>query len=116
MYEAVSSRQLKEETLQLIHITTLSVFYLSLFSVQSAIEMYTINGAYAMRHEDMVGSLRVGKLADLVVIDTDIVSGESSMNNMINETWVIQTLLGGREIYRDDFLWSFLEEEEGEEK
>lgn len=67
--------------------------------------MYTINGAYAMRQEDVTGSLAVGKAADLVVIDTDILKKENEL--FIADTWVIQTLLGGQEIYRDDYLWNF---------
>lgn len=35
--------------------------------------MYTINGAYAMRQEERTGSLTVGKEADLVVLDMNIV-------------------------------------------
>lgn len=67
--------------------------------------MYTINGAYAMRQEDVTGSLAIGKAADLVVIDTDILKKENEL--FIADTWVIQTLLGGQEIYRDDYLWNF---------
>ncbi len=41
--------------------------------LQTAIEMYTINGAYLMRQEDRVGSIAVGKEADIVVLDRNIV-------------------------------------------
>jgi len=34
-----------------------------------ALRTYTVNGAYLMRAEDRLGSLEVGKLADLVVLD-----------------------------------------------
>ena len=34
--------------------------------------MYTINAAFAMRQETVTGSLKVGKEADLIVVDTDI--------------------------------------------
>lgn len=36
------------------------------------VELYTINAAYAMRQEHVVGSLATGKDADFIVIDTDI--------------------------------------------
>ncbi len=35
--------------------------------------MYTINGAYAMRQEERVGSLVEGKEADFVVLDKNII-------------------------------------------
>ena len=33
---------------------------------------YTINGAYQLRMEDQIGSIEIGKLADLVVLDQDL--------------------------------------------
>ena len=36
------------------------------------IEGYTRNGAYQLRMEDQIGSIEVGKLADLVVLDHDL--------------------------------------------
>ncbi len=33
---------------------------------------YTFNGAYQLRMEDQIGSIQVGKLADLVVLDEDL--------------------------------------------
>lgn len=33
---------------------------------------YTINGAYQLRMEDQIGSIEVGKLADLVVLDENL--------------------------------------------
>ena len=44
-----------------------------LYILQTAIEMYTINGAYLMHQEERVGSVAVGKEADLVVLDKNIV-------------------------------------------
>ena len=40
-------------------------------SVEEAIKVGTINGAYASYEENLKGSLEIGKLADLVVLDKD---------------------------------------------
>lgn len=40
-------------------------------SVEEAIKVGTINGAYASYEEDIKGSLEIGKLADLVVLEKD---------------------------------------------
>jgi predicted amidohydrolase YtcJ len=40
-------------------------------SPTEAIRAYSIDGAYAAWEEDLKGSVEVGKLADLVVLDRD---------------------------------------------
>ena len=46
-------------------------------SMEEAIKCFTLNGAYACMREDSVrGSLKAGKLADLVVIDRNIVEND----------------------------------------
>ncbi len=40
--------------------------------IELMIRGYTINGAYQLRMEDQIGSLEVGKLADLVVLDDNL--------------------------------------------
>lgn len=59
--------------------------------------MYTINAAFAMRQEHVVGSLATGKDADLVVIDTDIM--DQNNEDVIHKTRVLQTVLAGEEVY-----------------
>ncbi len=63
---------------------------------KQALLMWTMNSAYFSFDEDKIGSIEVGKLADLVVIDTPIleVAPERIMN-----TKVLQTYLGGRLVY-----------------
>ncbi|MCG7561117.1 amidohydrolase [Pseudoalteromonas sp. McH1-42] len=66
-------------------------------SLAQAIEAYTLNSAYAMRQEQRVGSIEVGKLADLVVIDRDLFEASA---NEIRNTQVVMTLLDGEIIYQ----------------
>ena len=66
-------------------------------SLEEAIKAYTINGAYTMRQEDKVGSLKAGKLADFVVLDKDIFTIQS---NLINQTKVVLTVFEGEEIFK----------------
>jgi predicted amidohydrolase YtcJ len=40
-------------------------------SVEEALKIYTLNGAYASFEENIKGSIEVGKLADLVVLGAD---------------------------------------------
>jgi len=66
-------------------------------SLEEAIKSYTINSAYVMRQENKVGSIEVGKEADIVVLDQNVF--EVDIENIKN-TKVLQTLLSGEEVYR----------------
>lgn len=66
-------------------------------SLEEAIKAYTINAAYVMRQEDRLGSLEVGKEADLIVLDQNLFEIPASR---IAQTKVLLTLLAGEEIYR----------------
>jgi len=73
-------------------------------TVAAAVRAYTIDAAYVMRHEDKTGSLEVGKLADMIIVDRDIFSIDK---NQIRNTNVLLTLLGGQEVYASpDFTLS----------
>ena len=41
--------------------------------LETLIEAYTINGAYLMQQEDITGSIKVGKFADLVILEKKLV-------------------------------------------
>ena len=64
--------------------------------LQTAIDAYTINAAYAMRQDKTTGSLEVGKRADLVVLDRDIFSVDP---DTLADTKVLATYLDGRLVY-----------------
>ena len=63
----------------------------------SLIRGYTIDAAYQLRLEEQIGSLEVGKKADLVVLDRDLF--ETDIYD-IHETQVVMTLLDGDIVYR----------------
>ncbi|MBI2428061.1 MAG: amidohydrolase [Ignavibacteriales bacterium] len=65
-------------------------------SVKEAIECYTINNAYAAFEENEKGSITVGKLADFVVLNKDILSVDPVK---IENVQVHLTVLGGKIVY-----------------
>jgi predicted amidohydrolase YtcJ len=62
-------------------------------TVEEAIRVGTINGAYASYEEDLKGSLEVGKVADLVVLDRDPMKEDPSTLVSIP---VERTMAGGK--------------------
>jgi predicted amidohydrolase YtcJ len=62
-----------------------------------ALKSYTINGAYASFEENIKGSIKVGKLADLVVLSDDLLK---CPENQIQNTTVIYTIVGGKILYK----------------
>ncbi len=61
-----------------------------------ALRSYTINGAYAAFEENLKGSIEVGKLADLTVLDKDIMTIDE---DEILDTKVEMTIIGGKIVY-----------------
>lgn len=69
--------------------------------VYKMIEAYTINGAKAMRHEDLVGSIEVGKRADFAVLNQNIVDlYEAGRVTEIANTQVELTVFNGEVVYQ----------------
>ena len=66
--------------------------------LESAIVAFTINAAFVNKQEDTTGSIEVGKLADLIVIDQNLFDIEPAT---ISETKVLLTLFGGEPVYGD---------------
>jgi hypothetical protein len=67
----------------------------SLPSREAALRSMTIDAAYVLRHEDLVGSLEVGKRADFVVVDRDVFT-----TTELSTTQVLWTVVEGEEVFR----------------
>lgn len=61
-----------------------------------AIQLYTINNAYLSFEEQQKGSIEVGKLADMIVIDRDLLECPAEE---VRDTQVLQTYLGGQLVW-----------------
>jgi len=66
-------------------------------SLDQMIASFTRNGAFAARLEDRLGSLEVGKVGDVVVLDRNLFEVPA---DQVGEAKVLLTLFEGREIYR----------------
>jgi predicted amidohydrolase YtcJ len=65
-------------------------------SVEDAIKCYTINNAYASFEENIKGSITPGKLADLVMLEKDILTIDPVK---IRDAAVSMTMVGGKIVY-----------------
>ncbi|MGE4659012.1 MAG: amidohydrolase family protein, partial [Gammaproteobacteria bacterium] len=65
---------------------------------EEAIRLQTISGAKILMWDDEIGSIEVGKFADMVILDTDILTCPL---DDIKETKVLGTFLGGELVYGD---------------
>ena len=63
------------------------------------IRSFTINGARAIFMEDRIGSLEVGKTADLVVLSQNILEVDPGE---IHNTVPLLTYFAGLEVYRSE--------------
>ncbi|UVK81078.1 amidohydrolase [Pseudomonas sichuanensis] len=64
--------------------------------LQTMLQAYTLNAARAMGLERQVGSLEVGKQADMIVLDRDVLS---LAPEALRDTQVLQTWFAGKRIY-----------------
>lgn len=65
-------------------------------SAAAAVRAYTLGAAFASGEEAIKGSIAAGKLADLVVLDRDIIAGPSEQ---ILNARIVATLLDGNVVY-----------------
>jgi predicted amidohydrolase YtcJ len=63
---------------------------------EQAIRLYTINNAYLHNEEKEKGSLEVGKLGDLIVVDRDVMKCPV---DEIKDVRVLATVVGGKVVY-----------------
>jgi predicted amidohydrolase YtcJ len=63
---------------------------------EQALRLYTVNNAYLERQEKRNGSLEVGKLGDLIVIDRDVLKCPI---DDIRKTKVLLTVVGGKVVF-----------------
>lgn len=64
--------------------------------MMEAIRVYTINGAYVGKDEDILGSIEPGKFADLIVLDRDILAMDPEE---LLEIRVLKTIVDGKTVY-----------------
>lgn len=65
-------------------------------SVRQALQMYTVNGAYAGFEEKIKGTLETGKLADFVVLDRNLLEVPS---DELKDVKVLATFVGGEAVF-----------------
>ena len=65
-------------------------------SIESLVRGFTIDAAYQLHLEDQIGSIEVGKKADLIVLDQDIFEADPYT---IHETSVILTVMDGNIVF-----------------
>ena len=74
-------------------------------TVEQLIRGYTLDAAYQLRMEHLVGSIEVGKRADLVVLTDDIMQVPPER---IHKVDVVLTMVDGRLVYESNFLTRWL--------
>ncbi|BFM18432.1 amidohydrolase [Maricurvus nonylphenolicus] len=68
----------------------------SLPNRKAALEAYTINGAYALRQDHLVGSLKVGKRADITIVDRNLMTVPVKD---VGKAKTVMTIVDGKTVY-----------------
>jgi predicted amidohydrolase YtcJ len=69
--------------------------------VRDVIDAYTINGAHYLNRDSEAGSIEVGKSADFIVLDRDILAlADHGQAQQIGATQVLQTWFMGKQVYQ----------------
>ena len=65
-------------------------------SLEQAIEICTLEGAWVLGVENELGSIETGKLADMIVLDQNLFEIETAQ---IDGVHVLKTIIGGNVVY-----------------
>jgi predicted amidohydrolase YtcJ len=68
-------------------------------SRREVVRAITLNSSYELHQDEATGSLEVGKLADLIVLDRNLFDIPAAE---IADIKVLQTVVGGRVVYEAD--------------
>jgi predicted amidohydrolase YtcJ len=68
---------------------------------QEAVWLYTGANGWFSREEDTLGTIAVGRLADLVVLNADVFDPKAVPDESIRRVHSVLTILGGRVVYGD---------------
>ena len=69
-------------------------------NIRDLIDAYTINGARALNRASEIGSLEVGKSADFIIVDQNILAlADQGHPEKIGETKVLETWFMGKKVY-----------------
>jgi predicted amidohydrolase YtcJ len=63
---------------------------------KAVLRAITLNSSYELHQDDATGSIEVGKLADLIVLDRNF---STIPAEQIADTKVVRTIVGGRTVY-----------------
>ena len=66
--------------------------------LEDILKAYTIEGAYSLFRENEIGSLKKGKLADVILLDKNLFKIPS---HEIHQAEVIMTIFNGRIVYSE---------------
>jgi predicted amidohydrolase YtcJ len=69
--------------------------------IQAAIDAYTIGSARELRLDAQVGSIAVGKRADLIVLDRNVFEVAAAAPDEIGSIRVCRTFFEGKQVYSD---------------
>lgn len=75
-------------------------------TLEEAIYLYTMGGAYAQYREDQKGSIESGKYADFIVVNQNIF--EIPIHK-VHETEVLSTVVGGKDVYIHDSVQEIID-------